>query len=541
MVKMYDFGADTSNIGVNERKALAWPVAVWSCYIPESDSHELNILEHLILQLVDKGYKDPKSVLCSQVGFNKDLVNAAIEACIDKDYFDRRYKELTLSVDGKSVLGTFDNPYSSDLEASKKSKKIYMIQDLVTKSVIPVFDIDKLPQFYLEDENAIEIRYENFTGSKPRSASVKTAMRYWARLCHNIRRGLITGNNIIDVSQPLEKKEDVEDFIPFEDEVDWEDVRADGSVREEEVRTLADKEAEDEQQKADEDIKNLTILDDNPEMYWARGFVAINKNAPDEAMIISPFGERLNDWFRTVINRLRTCDSDFEEEIQLFLMLKRDELKDVIALENYMNISIFDRFPFICNDAKYADLKRAIEAFYRTKIRINSGEDETHNYTENRATALQIALRHLLDKNKELFQPKLQYSDYEIAINGLVNSYGLSTDIIRNYLSNDRSIYSHVLKCKEGNGHITGYSALILIDAWNNKNGKSMDLLKAFPEFPEVIYEITRPRNVSTHGNAGKNGRAGYADMYISDSDANKGYESFEKLIVALYSRFMEV
>ena len=171
-------------------------------------------------------------------------------------------------------------------------------------------------------------------------------MRYWARLCHNKRKGLISGSNTIDVSLPPEKAESIDEFIPFEDEVDWETLSDAVNESEKEVKTLADKEAEIEEQKQETNIKNLTIMDDSPEVYWARGFIAINRNAPDEIMIISPFGESLDDWFRTVINRLRTCDSGFEEELQLFLMLKRDELKDTIAFQNDLDIALFNEYPY---------------------------------------------------------------------------------------------------------------------------------------------------------------------------------------------------
>lgn len=540
---MYDFGADTSNVGANERKPLAWPIAVWSCYIPESDSQELNILEHLILQLVEKGFKDPKSVLCLQVGFNKDLVDAAIEACIDKAYFDRRYKELTLSVDGKSVLGKFDNPYSSDLEASKKSKKIYMIQDLVTKSVVPVFDIDKLPQFYLEDENAIEVRYDNFTGAKPRSASVKTAMRYWARLCHNRRRGLVAGTNIINVSQPPEKMEDIEDFIPFEDEVDWEDIQDDGSVREEKVRTLADKEAEDEQKKVDEDIKNLTILDDNPEIYWARGFVAINKNAPDEAMIISPFGERLDDWFRTVINRLRTCDSAFEEEIQLFLMLKRDELKDIIAFGNELNINLFNEYPFICNDKEYKAVKATISRLTVSKNRFMNGEDDTINFAQALRTAYEASIRLVVKKNQYLFDGRnLGYDEYKNNLRMLVDSYSfLDYDIYREYSSHN--MYKNMTQTSDDEGYATAFMALFMMDAWKNRNGQSMEMLRNIPSLPIRIKELTsnlKKDNKKGDGTAASHGGDAIAELKFTEKKALQQYAEFEDLFRALYNRFME-
>ena len=50
MVRMYDFGAEYSSVDANERRAIAWPIAVWSCYIPESEMQDINILECLILQ-----------------------------------------------------------------------------------------------------------------------------------------------------------------------------------------------------------------------------------------------------------------------------------------------------------------------------------------------------------------------------------------------------------------------------------------------------------------------------------------------------------
>lgn len=545
MPRMYDFGADYSSVSVNERRAIAWPVAVWSCYIPESETQKINILESLILQLVHKGFSNPKETLCNTVGFNKDLVEAAIESCKTQGFFDWRFKELRLAETGKAVLGKIENPYAADLEASQKTKRIYMIQDLVTKSVVPIFDIDKLPDMYFEDESVLKIQYKEVYGKngnmlKPKSASVKTALRYWSRLCYNIRHGIVCEKNTLDFSALPKADEDIEDFIPFEDEVEWDSVEEDGSVAEEKI-TFADKEVKESQQKQDKEVEKLTILDDCPEIYYARGFIAINRSEPDEIITISPFGSRLDDWFRTVINRLRVSDAKFDEEIQFFLELKREELKDVVAFDNDFHIELFERFPFISNNREYADLKRAIENLYRTKERIVEGNDETHNYTENRATALQIALRHIFDSHPEMLKENMGYKDYEMAIKGLVDSYGFSDDVIRKYLPYDKSIFNNMRKCKVGNGHITGYSALILVDAWTNKTGKSLDLLKAMPEFTDMIYEITRPRNTSTHGNKGKNGKEGYADMYVSCDAAVKGYKNFEQLIVALYARYMEV
>ncbi len=532
MNRLYDFGTDASNIGVNERRALAWPVAVWSCYIPESDLHDVNILEGLILKLVKNGFSNIEDILNRKLGFNKDLVDAAIEGCENKGYFDRRHKDLTLSKDGESILSKYENPYSDDLEMSQNTKKIYMIQDLVTKSVVPVFDITTLPNFYLEDDTAIKINYQlndDVRARKPRSASIKTALRYWARLCNNRRLGIDGGaESALNLAE--DEQGTLEQFIPFEDEVAW-----DSS---DEIVSMADKEEADQKEKTVTEVNRITILDDYPEIYYARGYIAINRNAPDEIVVVSPFGNRMNEWFRTVINRLRANDSEFNDEIELFLMEKREELKDVIAFSNDLNIALFDRFPFISNDSKFLDLKRAIEGLTRTKERIVAGEDETHNFTDNRATALQIALRHLFDTHTDLFIKKMDFSEYKVLIQELVNTYGFDSDIEASYKKTE--ILSHALSCKIGTGHITGYSALLLIDAWKNKSGKSMDLLKAMPEFPMKIFEITRPRNTSTHGNIGYKNKKGYADMYISEDEAIQMYSDFENMLIALYTRFME-
>ena len=543
MAKIYDFGANANNICANERKALAWPVAIWSCYIPESDTQGLNILEHLILQLVSKGFKDPRSVLCSQVGFNKDLVDAAIEACVDKDYFDRRFKELTLSKDGKSILGTFDNPYCADLEISQKSKKVYMIQDLVTKSVIPVFDIEKLPQFFIEDENALVIKYENFTGSKPRSASVKTAMRYWARLCHNIRRGLASGSNIIDFSSQPKAIEEIEEYIPFEDEVNWEDVQEDGSVIEE-VKTLADKEAEEQEKKADDDIKKLTILDDNPEVYYARGYIAINRNAPDEALIISPFGERLDDWFRTVINRLRTCDSEFEDEIQFFLMEKRDELKDKIAFGNDLNIDLFNEYPFICNDLEYKAVKATISRLTVSRNRFINGEDDTINFAQALRTAYEASFRLVVKKNPSLFEAgKIEYEEYKKNLRMLVDSYSfIDQDTYREY--SGFPIYKNMTSANEEEGYATAFIALFMMDAWNNKSGQSMEMLRNLPSLPLRIKELTsnlKKDKKKGDGTAASHGGDAIAELKFSEKKALEQYVEFENIFRSVYNRFMEV
>lgn len=542
MIRMYDFGADTSNVCSNERKALAWPIAVWSCYIPESECQDLNILEHLILRLVASGVKEPQSVLCRNIGFNKDLVEAAIEICKDKEYFDRRYSELTLSSDGKSVLGTFENPYSNDLEISRKCKRIYMVQDLVTKSVVPIFNIEKLPQFYIEEEDVIEIRYDKSNQHKPKGISIKAAMTYWQKLCHNQRLGLASGTNTVDFSDTSDSAETaISEFVPFEDEVDWTDIATDQTNKIDDIRTLADREDEEKLQAQETSIRNLTILDDTPEIYFARGYVAINKNAPDEAIVISPFGSNMDNWFRTVMNRLRTCDEAFKEEIQLFLMLKRDELKDVIAFGNDLNINLFNEYPYICNDPDFKAVKTTISRLSVSKNRFENGEDDTITFAQTLRTAYEASIRLVVKNNPDLFKYRnLQYEEYRKNLKLLVDSYAfLDKSVLREY--DNPNLYKNMVNSKETDGSTTGFFALLLMDAWENKTGKSMDLIRNMPELPIRLKKLTSNlKGEKGMGNAASHGGDEIAELKITKQKAFEQYEEFENIFRALYNRFME-
>lgn len=542
MIRMYDFGSNTRNVSVNERKAFAWPVAVWTCYIPESEIQQLNILEHLILELVNKGYADITKVLCNDVGFSKELVEAAIAKCTNLEYFDQRYKTLTLSKEGKKLLNKFSNPYRSDLEVSKKNKKIYMIQDMVTKSIVPVFDITKLPDFYVEDENALKIKLEDYSNKKPRSAAIKTAIRYWGRLCINRRKGFMSNNNTIDMTEQQLEKAPLDDFIPFEDEVEWESIYDDGSSNEDSaVQTLADKEQEEQKEIKQKEVEKITILDDTPEKYFARGYIAINRNSPDEIIVISPFGDRMDDWFRTVINRMRTCNSDFEDEIQLFLMLKKEELKEDVAFGNDLNIDLFNEFPFICNDQEFKAVKKTISRLTVCKNRFENGEDESINFAQSLRTAYEAGLRLMVKKNDYLFKCKeLEYDQYKENLRMLVKSYPFLEDNVYSEYSSF-NMYKNMISTSSEDGYATAFFALILMDAWNDKSGKSMDLLRNIPRLPIRLKELTSNlKKKKGDGTAASHGGDAIADIKFTEKIVIQQYEEFQNVLRAIYNRFME-
>lgn len=556
--QLYNFGVNKELARPEERKTLAWPVAVWSCLIPDEVAPKINILEKLILKLVSIKVPNVKEALCDNIGFSRDLVEAAIESCYVKGYLDKRKIStgtMALNKEGEELLDSIENPYERDMETvtSGVTRKVYMIQDLVTKSVIPCFDIEKLPSSYSEDEDAIVVRFEDWENKKPSIASVQTALRYWARLQNNLRNGFREGKNTIELTETvLCKDESVSGFIPFEEEeVDWKTIGQEDV--EKEVTTLAD--VEEKQKTEFEKITQLTIFDDRPEVYYAMGYLAINRNNPEEAMILSPFGERLDDWFRTVINRLRVTDEGYRDELQLFLEMKREELGDKIAFNNDLEIRLFEDHPLICNNPRFAFLKQAIINFTKSKIRICNNDDDSHNFNTSMRTALEIFFRCVLTENPELAEVQKElkalddeyvnkkkrgikctnegYQRYLDNLNVLVNSYSfLSEDIIGTYKGNN--IYRNFLNSNTVSGYTNGYLAMILMDAVRNKNGKSMRLLHVFQEFPLRVIGLTREGNDSVHG--GKQ----YLKTHYNPEEAEEKYSEFEKIINSVYGHFME-
>ena len=357
-------------------------------------------------------------------------------------------------------------------------------------------------------------------------------MRYWARICQNKRKGIVNGTNTIDISISPDKKEIVEEYIPFEDEVEWEDVLKDEELRDNDYKTLADKEIEEAQSKQEDNISNLTIIDDSPEKYLARGYVAINRNAPDEIIIISPFGEYLDDWFRTVMNRLRSNDKNLEDELQLFLMEKREELKDFIAFGPDREINLFNEYPFICNDPSYKAVKRAIRELTVSKSRFENGSDETINFARSLRTAYEASLRIVVRDNPYLLEyKKISYNQYNKNLKMLTDSYSFLDEEIYKAFSNG-DIYNNVRKATGEKGHLKAYIALMLLDSWNDKNGKAMDLLRNIPSYPLDIKRL--------EGNDASHGGDYMADMSISEKKATQQYEDFETFFRALYNRFVE-
>ena len=98
-------------------------------------------------------------------------------------------------------------------------------------------------------------------------------------------------------------------------------------------------------------------------------------------------------------------------------------------------------------------------------------------------------------------------------------------------------------QANEDEGYATAFLAMFLMDAWQNRNGRSMDLLRNIPELPIRIKELTS--NLRGHdrkgvGNTASHGGDEIAELKFTEHKALQQYQEFEDVFRAIYNRFME-
>ena len=80
----------------------------------------------------------------------------------------------------------------------------------------------------------------------------------------------------------------------------------------------------------------------------------------------------------------------------------------------------------------------------------------------------------------------------------LVDSYSfIDQDTYREY--SGFPIYKNMTSANEEEGYATAFIALFMMDAWNNKSGQSMEMLRNLPSLPLRIKELTS-NLVAIHG-----------------------------------------
>ena len=522
-MKLYDFGVDSKGRKPEALKALAWPVNAWTCYIPDNVNPKLNILEKLILSLVSKGIattkESIKEILVKQLKLNDDLVENVLEEC-SQNHFNKNYKEFRLKADSEKLLAALDGEITPGMEMSDTMKKVYLLQDAVTNAVVPCFSIEQLPSENdytpVEDKNCVILSPVYFI--QPRTAAINNALRLWGRIFKAMNSGETVSENSFDM-----------DTTPVDDD---DEINVDDEFGQDEapVKTLADKE------NASKRIEAITVFDDEPKTYDAKGYLAFNPRNPSEVEIISPFGSYFDNWFMKLVNRLRLSNKDFSEELEMFLLEKTEQFKDTIAFGNDLDIQLFDDFPVICNDKEYADLRRAIKDFSVSTDRIRKGEDDSRNFAISMRTAIEVVFRVIIQKNPDIAKMKSIYNgmsdfyQYKFDIRHLVETNRLNGDIKQYYIR--EGIYRNIINPRGGN--TKDNAALILVYANKNPKSSVMQFVKDYDNLFIDVFDLVSLGNDAAH--AGDK----FTDTYFSKTEAERYYAQFENIVRVLYANLVE-
>lgn len=525
-MKLFNFGADVKGIQPDTYKPIAWPINVWACYIPDNVNPELNILEKLILSLVSKGIahtdREIKNILVNQIGLNEDLIDNVLADC-KRDYFDSRHKtEYVLNTPAKNLLEAIEGEISPEMQMSDLTKKVYLIQDAVTNTVVPCFSIDTLPEDgdyeQIEDQNCIFLK--GIDAAQPKTAAITNALRQWGKIRKAVDNGELSQENHVDMeNEPSD----------FEDE--------EFGTDETPVKTLADTANHPKQ------VSAITVYDDEPKTYLSIAYVAFNPSNPTEIEIISPLGKVYDNWFMKLVNRLRVYDKSFAEELQLFLMEKTELFKDKIAFDNDMDIQLFDDFPIICNSPVYADLKKAIRDLSKDVDRIRKGEDESTNFAKNLRTAIEVIFRTAINAHPEIKAQKAEYcgvekdsafqqdfARYKMRIRQVVETNRLDDTIKQRFTT--KGIYKNVADFRQSNPKDN--AALILLYASKTPANFATQFVI---DYDHIFVEMYDLYHLGTDaGHAGVN----YTTTYISPSDAEIYYSQYEGIVRAIFSCFIE-
>lgn len=524
-MKLYNFGVNVKGRQPDTYKPIAWPIYVWTCYVPENVNPQINILEKLILSLVDKSIvrteREIKDILINQIGIGSDLIDNVLDNCMD-NYFDSRYKnKIVLNTYAENILAAIEDEISPEMQMSDLEKKVYLIQDAVTNTLVPCFSIDVLPEDddyeLIENQDCIVLQCTDVV--QPKTAAIINALRQWGKIRKAIDNGEVSEENQIDI------------------EKNPSDVKSDGSgMGEIPIKTLADATNKDKQ------VASITVYDDEPKTYFALAYCAFNSSNPTEIEIISPIGKVYDNWFMKLVNRIRINDNQFTEELQLFLMEKEELFKDRIAFDNDMDIQLFDEFPAICNNSVYADLKKAIRDLSKDVERIRKGEDESTNFAKNLRTAIEVVFRTAINAHPEIKAQKNEYCGdernrnfnndfgrYKLEISRLVANHHLDNAIRQNF--SRKNIYKNMTHPHQSNPKDN--AALILLYASKEPENFATRFVK---DYGNIFIEMFDLYHLGTDaGHAGAN----FVNLYISVSDADRYYVQYECIVRAIFSYFI--
>jgi len=500
-MKLFNLGASVSDSKPEERKIIAWPLAPWKCLVPDDISPNINALEKLVLSLVDQqiatSERDIELLLCCQLSFDSDLVAHVLSGCRDKNYLDKNNTtEMKLTEKAEAILHNQEE-LMEDSSFSVAENKVYLFQDMVTNTIVPCFDIRSFDDSLQESfDDVIDISSflnapQRFSkvGRHPGAAAMNNAIRQWRRI-----------QQLQADSEPAEPGTINTATLPHEE---TDNMFADN------VATLSGAEQSYNPLRIEETTR-ITIWSDKSYICKAIAYLAVNRNDPSQIEVFSPFGELYNNWFARIVDRLRVISKQFDEELKLFSEIKREELKDRIAFGNEEQIMLLNEFPAVCNNTRYAGLKKCIIDLYKDVRRITSGEDDTKHFDADLRTAIERLFKDAIYanpifceiKDKIFRYPEPQrYGAYCNMMQSATTKYKLGNDT--HYVYSSRGICANLMDLlKKGPNdkcHMKECIALIILYANEDNNSCAARYVSDYGSYLIKLYDWYGMGSNATH------------------------------------------
>lgn len=560
-VRLYDLGVESTEHQREKVKMFAWPIAAWKCYIPNSLSPDVNILEKMVLMLVARGLAETKgdirAILCDQIGMNPELVKNIIDTCIEK-YMDKRHVKLALNENAKKTLASIEGGISLKADPSESMKAVYLFEDLISRTVLPCFNIAELPTEYLMADDGEYIRIGTdalgeYSTQQPKTAMINDAIRKWARVKRQLQSGESEETARVNIEEPETLA--TSDEYDSDDEPDIE-VPKDGIIIE---TSTADGTLSIDYTLKNDEIARIAIYDDRPTKLLVKGYFVFDPDYPDEAEILSPFGPAYNEWFRKIIRHHLSEDENFRAELQLFKDDTIEQLKGKIAFKNDLEIALFDEYPLICNDqVRFGSLKKAIEDLAKSHAKILHGENEAKHFAGDIRTAVEILFKSAVKENPILLDAdailgkgspypnptngreanenqRWRKSRYDLLLSRLASQIGMDHDILYKFkspkifgnLENDFRNRTNV----ERSGNTKDLLAMIMVYSAENASSKYCRFIREFCNYLSVTYDMTGLGNGAVHS----------ANVNLTSQQAEQYYAQFEMIVRSVYSWFLEV
>lgn len=510
----------TVNLGLNplnsrcQRKKIAWPIYAWKCILPIEMSKDIDILQKLLLSSTRIGNIE-QNFLVEKFGFSKDLLQAVKEKCINEGYLTKQ-GELT-DIGQKKVSNK--NFYSSDLNNASRCEKIYLLKDAISGDVIPNFSIENIPRWSEDEQGKLVLPQNYINRKKPSILDITTGLK----TCHRL-------NKVRKDHQQAYATENVEICgyeFDDEEEVDWTNINDEGDIEVKKENKVEDNEEENKKNK----IINIKIWDNTPELIYVDSYIYIDPDKPNEWRVRSPLGRDEDAWFTSRLRAETYKNLDLKEEIDFFVDITREELKDKYAFDNYYKIELFNQFPKIANYPEFKYLKEEIESVKRVEVRIKGGDEDYDTLFLRCQKALECLFGLCISKIENRFDVvrNINKDDFKYQVNSIASEIGVN--VPQNYLSFQicKSLF-YVPKLKSGS--IKDRALFMLYDAYYNENSNALYILKDMPEFYENINLIANNRNNTSHFNHISKEETDF------DKEVDQVLHCFDALITVLFSHY---